>query len=118
MDIIKTAAAALDPLEREGITVQQGWYDASLRKTHVTLWKLRDYAAGHSDDDCDVETATIQVNVWSTEDQQDLVQWIRKLMKTAGFVYTEGNDTAEPETGVFMNAMRFFLMEETEEEEE
>ncbi|MEE3382085.1 MAG: hypothetical protein VZQ81_09280 [Succiniclasticum sp.] len=118
MDVIKAAAAALKPIEDEGIIVQQGWYDAALKQLHITLWKLRDYAAAHSDDDCDVEAATIQVNIWSTADQQDLVKRVKKLMKAAGFLYTEGNDTAEPDTGVFMNAMRFFYQEEAEEETE
>lgn len=118
MDVIKTAADALKPISDEGITVQQGWYDASLKKLHITLWKLRDYAAAHSDDDCDVEAATIQVNIWSTADQQDLVKRVKKLMKANGFEFTEGNDTGEQDTGVFMNAMRFFYQEEAEEETE
>lgn len=118
MDVIKMAAEALKPLTDEGITVQQGWYDGSLKRLHVTLWKLRDYEAAHSDDECDVEGATIQVNVWSQEDQQELVRRIKKLMKANGFFYTEGNDQAETDTGVFMNAMRFLMIWEAEEEKE
>mgnify|MGYP000756081239 CR=1 FL=1 len=118
MDVISMAAEALKPISDDGIIVQQGWYDRSLKQLHVTLWKLRDYEAGHSDDECDVEGATIQVNVWSNEDQQDLVKRIKKLMKAHGFSYTEGNDQAEPDTGVFMNAMRFLMIWEAEEKEE
>lgn len=118
MDVIAMAAEALKPISDDGIIVQQGWYDGSLKKLHVTLWKLRDYEAAHSDDGCDVEGATIQVNIWSTEDQQALVKRIKKLMKTYGFFYTEGNDQAEPDTGVFMNAMRFLMIQEVNEEEE
>ena len=54
MDVVEMAAQALKPLSDEGIIVQQGWYDGSLKQLHVTLWKLRDYEAGHSDDECDV----------------------------------------------------------------
>ena len=43
---------------------------------------------------------------------------MKKLMKANGFEFTEGNDTGEPDTGVFMNAMRFFYQEEAEEETE
>lgn len=118
MDVIAMAAEALKPLSDEGTIVQQGWYDSSLKQLHVTLWKLRDYEAGHSDDDCDVEAASLQVNIWSKGDQQDLVKRIKKLMKSYGFAYTEGNDTAEPDTGVFMNAMRFQIIKEPEELED
>lgn len=118
MDVIAMAAEALSPISDEGTIVQQGWYDSSLKELHVTLWKLRDYEAGHADDSCDVEAASIQVNIWSTEDQQELVKRIKKLMKAYGFQYTEGNDTAEPDTGVFMNAMRFLILQESDEETE
>ena len=116
MDIIAMAAEALEPLRDEGIIVQQGWYDGSLKKLHVTLWKLRDYENAHSDDDVEIEAATIQVNVWSREDQQELVKKNKKVMKEHGFAYTEGNDQAEPDTGIFMNAMRFLKLQEKEEE--
>lgn len=118
MDVIGLAAEALKPLTEEGVIVQQGWYDDSLHRLHITLWKMRDYEEGHSDDECDVEAATIQVNIWSEEDQQELTKRVKKLMKANGFLYTEGNDQAEPDTGVFTNAMRFLIVREAEEMEE
>lgn len=118
MDVIAMAAEALKPVSDDGVIVQQGWYDESLKHLHVTLWKLRDYEAGHSDDECDIEGAEIQVNIWSESDQQELVKRIKKLMKEKGFLYTEGNDQAEPDTGIFMNAMRFRIIRENEESEE
>lgn len=118
MDVIKIAADALKPVSDDGIIVQQGWYDESLKQLHVTLWKVRDCEAEHSDDECDVEGAVIQVNIWSESDQQDLVKRIKKLMKAAGFLYTEGNDKAEPDTGIFTNAMRFWIIKEKQEGEE
>lgn len=118
MDVIKIAAEALKSISDDGIIVQQGWYDESLGRLHITLWKIRDYEAGYSDDECDVEGAEIQVNIWSDSDQQDLVKRVKKLMKTSGFMYTEGNDQAETDTGIFTNAMRFWIIQEKEEREE
>jgi hypothetical protein len=46
------------------------------------------------------------------------VKRIKKLMKKSGFIYTEGNDQIEPDTGIFTNAMRFLIMREAEEMEE
>lgn len=118
MDIIADAAAALAEISEEGISVAQGWYNESLHETHVTLWKQRGYEAGHADDDCDVEAGEIQVNIWSTQDQQALKARVKRLMKAGGFMFTEDNDQAEPDTGVFTNAMRFLKVQENDETEE
>lgn len=118
MDAVAMAVEALNPISNRGIIVQQGWYDSAINALHVTIWKLRDYPAAHSDDGCDVEAASIQVNIWSKEDQQDLVKEIKKLMKAHGFQYTEGNDQTETDTGLFINAMRFVIIHEAEEEKE
>ena len=118
MDVIQLAADALKTVSDAGTIVQQGWYDESLGKLHVTLWSLGDREAGHSDDGCEIEAASIQVNIWSDSDQQKLKQLIKKLMKEAGFTYTDGSDELEPDTRVFINAMRFQIIQEAEEEEE
>ena len=55
MDVIGLAAAALKPISDEGTIVQQGWYDESLKRLHVTLWKLQDTEDAHSDDECEIE---------------------------------------------------------------
>ena len=118
MDVIKLSAQALQPIADEGIRVQQGWYDKNLHTLHVTLWLIQDYEESHSDDECDVEAAMVQVNIWSDRDQNELKERIKKLMKKNGFQYAEGNDESEPDTGVFTNAMRFLKLRETEEEEQ
>lgn len=118
MDIIKSAADALKPVSDSGIRVQAGWYDESIGDIHVTLWYMGDYDGGHSDDDVEIDVASIQVCIWSKNDQQNLKKQIKKLMKKAGFYYTDGNDQLEADTGIFMNAMRFLLMEEAEEDKE
>lgn len=58
MDVIGLAAEALKPISDEGTIVQQGWYDESLKRLHVTLWKLQDTEDAHSDDECEIEAAT------------------------------------------------------------
>lgn len=118
MDVIGLAAEALKPISDEGTIVQQGWYDESLKRLHVTLWKLQDTEDAHSDDECEIEAASIQVNIWSRSDQQALVKRIRKLMKENGFLFQEGNDQNETDTGIFINAMRFLILKEAEEMEE
>lgn len=117
VEIIAMAAEALKPVSNDGITVEQGWYDKELKKLHVTLWSLGDYDGAHADDDTEVEVASIQVNIWSGEDQISLKKRIKRLMKKAGFYYMGGNDELETDTKVFINAMRFMYAQEAEKEE-
>lgn len=118
MDIIEKAAEALKKLSDEGVTVQQGWYDKNIHDLHITLWNLGEYEDAHSDDEAEIEVASIQVNIWSDKDQIALKRRVKKLMKKAGFYYTGSNDNLETDTKVFSSAMRFIAAEETGQGEE
>lgn len=118
MDIIKKAAEALKELSDEGIVVQQGWYDENIHDLHITLWSLGEYEDAHSDDEAEIEVASIQVNIWSNKDQITLKKRVKKLMKKAGFYYVGSNDNLETDTKVFSNAARFITAEEVEQGEE
>lgn len=118
MDIIERAAIALQPVSDDGIIVRQGWFEENLKSLHVTLWNLSEYVAAHSDDDEEIEAGMVQVNIWSAKDQVSLKNRIKKLMRKSGFMFTEGNDEIEPDTRIFINAMRFLYIQEAEEQEE
>lgn len=111
------AAEALRPVSDSGIVIQQGWYDESIQKLHITLWNIGDYGGGYSDDETEIEVASIQVNIWSKEDQIELKNKIKRLMAKAGFYYMSSNDELETDTKIFMNAMRFMAAQEAETEE-
>lgn len=114
MDIIAAAAQALEPISERGITVKQGWYDEDIRDTHITLWNLSDTEEGHCDDDiAEIEEGYIQVNIWGTYDAVDLKRETIKLMKSAGFLYEDGQDVEE-KPGLYNKAMRFYMIEESE----
>ena len=117
MDIIALAAAALEPIQAEGITVQQGWYDKNINDTHVTLWNLGTNPEGFSDDENDVIGGDVQVTIFSNQDEVALARRIKKLMVAAGFTWTGGNqDDTQNDGGIFMKPQRFhFDKEETEE---
>lgn len=116
MDIIEKSANALQELTDEGITVQQGWYDKNIGDLHITLWNLGDYDGEFSDDEPEVECASVQVNIWSDRDQVKLKNRIKKLMRAAGFYFMGANDKLETDTKIFINAMRFLAAEEKKEE--
>ncbi len=113
MDVIKLAAKALTPIAEEGTPVQQGWYDEALHTTHVTLWVLGETPEGHSDDEEEIESANIQVTIFSTRDEVTLAQRIRELMTAAGFTWTAGDqDDTMNDGGIFVKPQRFNYTEE------
>lgn len=118
MDIVGKTLETLAVLEDEGIIVQQGWYDESIKKLHVTVWNLGDYGGEGSDDETEVEIAAVQVCIWSNKDQVNLKKRIKHLMCKAGFAFMGANDNLETDTKIFMNAARFMAAEEAEQEDE
>lgn len=117
MDIIKLAADALEPIAKEGIAVQQGWYDKKIKDTHVTLWNLGIAPEAHSDDVDEVIGGDVQVTIFSIRDEVAMAKRIKKLMVAAGFTWTGGDqDDTQNDGGIMMKPQRFhFDKEETEE---
>lgn len=115
MDVVKFAARALEPISAKGIPVQEGWYDEAARKLHVSLWPLQDAPQCSSDDYTEVERASIQITIFSTEENEDLRAEIVKLMQGAGACYT-GTDQRQTrqESGVYIRPLRFDIYQEKE----
>lgn len=115
-DIIKDASDALKPIEDRGITVMQGWYDKDLNKCHVTLWDLGETDDNFSDDDAEGVTLSLQITIFSKEDEAELAREIKSLMKENGFSFEGRNgDDSKPEDGIYMKAQRFTKYYESEE---
>lgn len=64
----------------------QGWYDKDLNKCHVTLWDLGETDDNFSDDDAEGVTLSLQVTIFSKEDEVELAREIKSLMKENGFL--------------------------------
>lgn len=115
-DIIKDASEALEEISDRGITVMQGWYDKNIKACHVTLWDLGETEDNHSDDEAEGVTLSLQVTVFSTEDETALSREIKALMKIHGFDFEGRNgDDSQPEDGIYMKAQRFSKFYEMEE---
>lgn len=115
-DIIKDASEALEEISGRGITVMQGWYDKNIKACHVTLWDLGETEDNHSDDEAEGVTLSLQVTVFSTEDETALSREIKALMKIHGFDFEGRNgDDSRPEDGIYMKAQRFSKFYEMEE---
>ena len=115
-DIIKDASEALEEISDRGITVMQGWYDKNIKACHVTLWDLGETEDNHWDAEAEGVTLTLQVTVFSTEDETALSREIKALMKIHGFDFEGRNgDDSQPEDGIYMKAQRFSKFYEMEE---
>mgnify|MGYP001040278480 CR=1 FL=1 len=115
-DIIKDASETLEPVSGRGITVMQGWYDKDIKACHVTLWDLGETDDNFSDDDAEGVTLSVQVTIFSQEDEVGLAREIKSLMKSNGFSFEGRNgDDSKPEDGIYMKAQRFSKFYEMEE---
>jgi hypothetical protein len=91
-DIIKDASDALKPISDRGITVMQGWYDKDIHDRHVTLWDLGENDENFSDDDAEGVTLSVQVTIFSENDEVELAREIKSLMKENDFSFAEIKD--------------------------
>lgn len=116
-DIIKDASVALEPISNKGTIVMQGWYDKDIKERHVTLWDLGETDDNFSDDDAEGVTLSLQVTIFSREDEVELAREIKSLMKQHGFSFEGRNgDDSEPQDGIYMKAQRFSKYYESEEQ--
>lgn len=116
-DIIKDASDALKEVSDSGVQVVQGWYRNDIKETHVTLWDLGETDGDHSDDRAEGTEQSVQVTIFSREDEVALAAKIKKLMKRHGFLYEARNaDDSEPQKGIYMKAQRFSKFYEEMEE--
>ncbi|WP_300856811.1 hypothetical protein [uncultured Clostridium sp.] len=112
VDIIKIIAVALEDISKRGITVVQGWYDGNINDTHVTFCLLNDRNNNVSDDEVEDVVYTVQVDIWSKNDEWKLKKEIKNLMIKNDFSYLDGADFFETDTKIHHKALRFNYLEE------
>lgn len=119
MDVIKVAAKALKTISDRNINVSQTWYSENLKLPHIALTFISERPYFFSEDDEEVIEYTIQVSVFSTKDEYMLLKEIKKLMKSANFLFSERmQDDIDIKQKRFMQALRFNIYEEYKETEE
>lgn len=58
----------------------QGWYDKNIHDRHVTLWDLGENDENFSDDDAEGVTLSVQVTIFSENDEVELAREIKSLI--------------------------------------
>lgn len=83
---------------------------------HVTLWDLGENDENFSDDNAEGVTLSLQVTIFSENDEVELAREIKSLMKENNFSFDGRNgDDSKPEDGIYMKAQRFSKFYEMEE---
>lgn len=114
-DIVPIISDALQPISKLGYTVQTGWYDESIEKTHITFLELTDSTEDSSDDEEESVKHLIQVDVWSYDDIESnkLKEKAKALLKKSGFFYEDGENIPEIKDNkkFYHRALRFTYCE-------
>lgn len=77
-------------------------------KTYITFFFYDKGNEDSSDDECEIEGYYPQIDLWSNTDYTNLEEQIKSVMKSAGFIFTNGQDLYEQDTGIYHLALRFF----------
>ena len=109
-DIVEKVYESLSTVEN----VYEGWYREDLNKDHITFFQYVEVPQDFEDDEEGSINHGIQVDIWSKDSikSQQLKIIARKLLKSHGFRYTDGQDLYETDTGIYHKAMRFNYLEE------
>lgn len=113
-DIIPLIANGLKPISNRGITVVNGWYDKDINDTHITFLVINEFPNAITDDEIELMSYLIQVDIWSKNDEWKLKNEVIRLMSALDFGYIDGKPFYETETGIYHNALRFKYIQEVE----
>jgi hypothetical protein len=85
-------------------------------KTYITFHEY--FTSGEEYED-DLEFYTghyIQIDIWSKDDYTDIVKEVIDRLKNIGFKRLNEADLYESDTGIYHKSLRFFYLEEKEED--
>jgi len=101
---------ALKELDDGGTPVRFQKYTGDA-ETYITFFEYNDQVEDHAEDNIDTIGHYVQVDVWSKGNYNATVNSVKRLMRQAGFMYSNGQDLYEPDTKIFHKGLRFFKPE-------
>lgn len=108
MNLNKLVIAALSNLN---VTVEYGWYDEAIKDTHITFFQFLEKPEEFEEDEEAEVGHYIQVDIWSSENVEELKKEVKSTLKQVGFTFLDGQDLFEVDTKIYHKAMRFFIAE-------
>lgn len=105
MNIHSTVKTALADV---GVPVSFLIYQGS-EPTYITFFEYNQFSAWNADDEEQITAFFIQIDVWSKENYNSLVDLVKTKMNSAGFRRTSEVDLYESDTKIFHKVLRFRL---------
>lgn len=101
----------IERLKQFNIPVFYGWYDDSIKDTHITFFNYSDNESNFEDDDNTTIDLYYQFDIWSYENIEQLKKDVKKALKDIGFIYIAGNDDFETKNNkrLYHKAMKFYI---------
>lgn len=113
MSIDKLIINTLKPI---GIPVNFQTYKGS-ENTYITFFEYLQQGEQFSDDTEEITGHYIQIDVWSKRNYNKIVRKTKRLLKTKGFIRKFETELYESDTKIYHKIIRFFFIEENEEDE-
>lgn len=116
-DIVSIVYELLTPIINENISVESGWYNDKLNKTHVTYCELNDNLDTVSDDEVESINHTVQIDVWGFDDLETLKikEKIRKIINNvdeiSNVIGENLSEKIEDNSILYHKALRFDYLE-------
>lgn len=116
-DIVPIVYELLTPIINENISVESGWYNDKLNKTHVTYCELNDNLDTVSDDEVESINHTVQIDVWGFDDLETLKikEKIRKIINNvdeiSNVIGENLSEKIEDNSILYHKALRFDYLE-------
>lgn len=116
-DIVSIIYKLLRPAIDEEISIESGWYNKNILKTHVTYCELDDEIDDASDDEVESIIHTVQIDIWGFDDLETLKirEKIRKIINNIDEICNVRgevlNETLEDNTTLYHKALRFDYLE-------
>lgn len=114
MEDFDIIALVYDCLECLDVPIIEGWYDAELNKTHITVHEYLEQDESFEDDEAREEEHNIQIDVWSKDSLEafKLKKSIKKLLKKNNFYFDSSDDFYETKTRIYHKGLRFSYISE------
>ncbi|GAA0313804.1 hypothetical protein GCM10008967_00360 [Bacillus carboniphilus] len=101
----------LSTLQPLGIPVDFQTYEGE-STTYITFFEYNQRSALNADDDEDITSHSIQLDVWSKGNYNNIVQQTKQLLKGIGFRRTHETEFYEEETKIYHKVLRFSYSKE------
>ena len=110
--INKKILSVLSPLS---VPIAFQKYDGT-SDTYITFHEYLQEGGEFDDDEETLTAHLIQVDIWSKADYAALASQVKYLMGLGGFKRITEEDLYEPDTKIYHKGIRFFYLQEKEEE--